>query len=99
MNDQSVSGIVGLGIAVLVYFLPSIVAFSRHKMNPGAAMVVNLFLGWTLIGWVVALAMAAGGLTREQAFGASRTEPQFSADRQWWWNGREWVPTNRRELP
>ena len=38
------------GLAVL-YFLPSIIA--RHKPNSGPVFIINLFLGWTLIGWVV----------------------------------------------
>ncbi|HUG08892.1 MAG TPA: superinfection immunity protein [Acidimicrobiia bacterium] len=44
------------GLAVL-YFLPSIIARKKHNAN--SVFVVNLFLGWTLIGWIVALAMAA----------------------------------------
>jgi hypothetical protein len=50
-----------LGLGALVYFIPSIVAGSRHTLNSGAVVVVNLFLGWTFIGWVVALAMASSG--------------------------------------
>ncbi len=50
-------------VAVLVlgalYFLPSIIAFSRHVPNAGSVAVINTLLGWSLIGWVVALAMAA----------------------------------------
>ena len=46
-------------IAGVVYFLPTIVAVDRHVPNTGAVFVINLLLGWTLLGWVVALAMAA----------------------------------------
>lgn len=49
----------GLIVAVLVYFVPTVVAFSRGVPNKGSVLVLNLFLGWTLVGWVVALAMAA----------------------------------------
>jgi hypothetical protein len=42
------------------YFVPSIVAVARKMPNKGSTIVVNLFLGWTFIGWVVALAMACG---------------------------------------
>jgi hypothetical protein len=45
--------------AVAAYFLPTMIAGSRKHHNVGAVAVVNLFLGWTFIGWVVALAMAA----------------------------------------
>lgn len=51
-------------IAVLVYFLPSIVA--AGKKNNGGVLVVNLFLGWTLVGWVVALAWAVTLSRNEQ---------------------------------
>jgi len=44
--------------AVLLYFLPSIVANKRKKDNATAITVLNLFLGWTLIGWVIALVWA-----------------------------------------
>jgi hypothetical protein len=42
-----------------LYFLPSIIALARKVRNTGSVVLINLFLGWTLIGWVVALAMAA----------------------------------------
>lgn len=49
--------------AVLVlgfmYFMPSVVGAIRKVPNLGSVMVINLFLGWSLIGWVVAMAMAA----------------------------------------
>jgi len=42
-----------LGIAF--YFIPSIIAFARHKSNKLAIFLLNLLVGWTFIGWVVAL--------------------------------------------
>ena len=47
-------GLVGL----LLYFLPTVVALRRKVPNSISVLVINLFLGWSLIGWVVALAMA-----------------------------------------
>lgn len=41
-----------------LYFLPWIVAHNRGHANEGAIFVLNLFLGWSLIGWVVALVWA-----------------------------------------
>lgn len=43
--------------AVLLYFLPSMVGY--NKKNAGSIIILNIFLGWTLIGWVVALVWAA----------------------------------------
>jgi hypothetical protein len=42
-----------------MYFLPSIVAFARNKRDTTAILLLNIFLGWTLIGWIVALIWAA----------------------------------------
>ncbi len=39
-----------------VYFIPSIVA--RGKCRSDAICVLNIFLGWTMIGWVGALIWA-----------------------------------------
>lgn len=41
-----------------LYFAPMTVAWIRHVRNAGSVTVVNLLLGWTLVGWCVALAMA-----------------------------------------
>lgn len=45
-------------IVLVLYFLPSVVAVARKVRHQGSVVVINLFLGWTFIGWVVALAMA-----------------------------------------
>ena len=41
-----------------IYFIPTLVAIYRYHKNRNSIVVINLFLGWTLVGWVVALAMA-----------------------------------------
>ena len=50
-------GLVALAILLILYFLPTIIAHERGVTSLGSIFVINLFLGWTLIGWVVALAM------------------------------------------
>ena len=44
--------------AMVVYFLPIIVAFIRKNNNCLAIFILNLFLGWTFVGWVIALVWA-----------------------------------------
>jgi hypothetical protein len=39
----------------VLYFLPTIIASSRGHKNVGAIFALNLLLGCTFIGWVVAL--------------------------------------------
>ncbi|MCE9585607.1 superinfection immunity protein [Candidatus Nomurabacteria bacterium] len=38
-----------------LYFLPSINAYWKKKRNKSAVLTLNFFLGWTVIGWIVAL--------------------------------------------
>ncbi len=45
-------------VVLVLYFLPSIVAVTRKVTHQGSVVVINLFLGWTFVGWVIALAMA-----------------------------------------
>lgn len=47
-------------VALALYFIPTIIAMVRKVPNVGSVIVINLLLGWTIIGWIVALAMAAG---------------------------------------
>lgn len=44
------------GIALALYFLPTLVGW--NKKNVVAIFVLNLFLGWSIIGWVVAMVWA-----------------------------------------
>ena len=47
------------GLPFLMYFLPSIIALARSKRDLLAIFLLNLFLGWSVIGWIVALVWAA----------------------------------------
>lgn len=49
----------GFGIPLILYFLPSIIALARSKRDTLAIFLLNLFLGWSVIGWIVALVWAA----------------------------------------
>jgi ABC-type sugar transport system permease subunit len=47
-----------LVISLCLYFLPTIVAHKRNHRNLLGIFLLNLFLGWMLIGWVGALVWA-----------------------------------------
>ena len=51
-------GLIALIIVAGMYFLPTIIAFNRNRHNKGAIFVLNLFLGWTVLGWVVSMVWA-----------------------------------------
>jgi hypothetical protein len=53
--SEMLGGLLVIGIALVVYFLPMIIAIYREHRNAGALAALNLVLGWTLLGWVGAL--------------------------------------------
>lgn len=54
----AVAAVVFFPSAIALYFLPTIEANINTQPNTMSIFLVNLFLGWSLIGWVVALAWA-----------------------------------------
>ena len=51
-------GLLAILIIIAIYFLPTFVAFQRRYRNRISVFIIDLFLGWTLVGWVVALALS-----------------------------------------
>ncbi len=56
MNSDNALWIV---LVVGLYFLPALNAYSKTHRSRAMILVLNLFLGWTLIGWLIALAWSA----------------------------------------
>jgi hypothetical protein len=46
-------------VVIGMYFLPTIVAVVARRRNAVLVAIVNTLLGWSVVGWVVALVMAA----------------------------------------
>lgn len=61
-----------LAVVTLGYMLPWAIAASRGKSNSGSIGWLNLLLGWTLIGWIIALVMACG---KHQAVAVQSQQP------------------------
>jgi len=58
---RAVSGLMGVMLLIVLvggYFVPSIVALVKKKRNTGAIVLVNVLLGWSVVGWIVALVWA-----------------------------------------
>jgi heme/copper-type cytochrome/quinol oxidase subunit 2 len=55
------AGIIWVVLVIMLYFLPTFVAKSRHHRSGDAITLLNLVLGWTVLGWLVALIWAATG--------------------------------------
>ena len=69
--------LIGLALAIAIYFAPIIVANARNHRNFTSIAIVNVFLGWTAVGWVAALAWAclAQNPVQETAARPVRAEP------------------------
>lgn len=52
--------------AVGFYFIPSIIGFSRKHTNSVGIFIVNLFFGWSLIGWIVCFIWALSSKGQSQ---------------------------------
>ena len=49
-----------IGFIAIIYFIPFIVAVIRGSNRSTQVFLLNLFLGWTFLVWVIALVMAVG---------------------------------------
>jgi hypothetical protein len=45
-------------LQALFYFIPAMLAHKRSNKNRNKVFWINLLLGWTIVGWFVALIMA-----------------------------------------
>jgi len=56
MGDGTAWNLFLIILSICFYFIPSFVGW--NKRNGGAIFVLNLLLGWTVIGWIIALIWA-----------------------------------------
>jgi hypothetical protein len=109
-------GIVGLLlilVGICLYMLPTIVGARRKVVNIGSVFAINLLLGWSLIGWAVALAMALR-TNPPHAYDRTPVEtgsgPMLPVPPGWhavqgmpgwysWWDGRQWGPPTPGTTP
>jgi uncharacterized membrane protein YczE len=61
-KSRPISATISIILAIITagYFIPWMVAALRGKSNAWTVFWVNFLLGWTLIGWIVALVIACG---------------------------------------
>ncbi len=52
------TSLVLLLVALALYGVPSVVAFVREHKNAMTILILNIFFGWTFVGWVICLAWA-----------------------------------------
>ena len=60
--NKELTGAVLLAFVAIGYFLPTCIAMIRGK-EQGSVFVLNLIVGWTVVGWFVAFIWACSGRT------------------------------------
>jgi hypothetical protein len=68
VSDSLAAGVIGLVVlaALAVYALPSLIALRRRHPDLLVIVVINVFLGGSIIGWIVALVLALRHQARDQ---------------------------------
>jgi len=51
-------------VLLALYFLPAIIASIRHHASSPAIFALNLLLGWTVLGWIIAFVWSLTGDVR-----------------------------------
>jgi len=51
---------------IAVYLTPALIAFWRDVPNYYSILIVNLVIGWTIIGWFVTLGWAFSGVNENK---------------------------------
>lgn len=61
MSDPGnpLAGFFVVAFVFAIYFLPAIAAYLARRRQRAAILLLNLFLGWTVLGWIVAIIWAA----------------------------------------
>lgn len=57
-TETAVAVAIWLTVLVTLWLLPTIVAVRRRVRHVASIAVINIFLGWTFVGWIAALALA-----------------------------------------
>ena len=65
-EPSAATGFVALAFLLALYLLPTIIAARRHHHQTATIAVVNIFFGWTILGWVASLAWSVSA-TRQLA--------------------------------
>ncbi|QEC46057.1 superinfection immunity protein [Pseudobacter ginsenosidimutans] len=69
-------------IGLPLYFLPTIIAATRHHQATIGVFFLNLFLGWTFLGWIAALiwAFSYGSRATQTVIVNNSSQPYSQAD-------------------
>ena len=58
MDDSGSAGFVIIVAILAFYFVPAVIAKIRNTAHQSAIFAINLFFGWTVLGWIAAVIWA-----------------------------------------
>ncbi len=85
-------------VLLVVYFLPSYIAFARGHANKLPILLLNLLAGWTAVGWVAALIWAL--LLKPETEATSPATQEYRVGdvvNGYRFNGQQWVALDQRD--
>ena len=63
---DSTANVIMLMLVLILYMLPTLIAFGREHPRRGEIAVINIVIGWTLIGWIIVFLWASLGRVEAQ---------------------------------
>ena len=92
-----VGTLIGSLLLAAVYFAPTIVAVAVRSSNLLPVVLIDVLLGWTVVGWIVAWVLIfTGQRGRQQQHAWPTAAPGahgLSPDGMFWWDGMAWRDT------
>ena len=52
-------------ILITLYFIPSIIAIKKKHKDLSKILMINIFLGWTIVGWIISLVVVINKQKKE----------------------------------
>lgn len=79
---------VGFMLAAVIYISPTLVAMARGHRNRLAILVLNILLGWTVVGWVLLLIWSLAEGDRPRVGKTDVVTLEVLGDDTFVWNGQ-----------
>jgi Superinfection immunity protein len=67
IDPSTINSIIFLALMGFFYLLPTLVANARRGQQVLGVFILDLLLGWTFVGWVIALIWAVSMETKDTA--------------------------------
>ena len=94
---------IGFIISLIIYFVPTVIAIHRGHRNKVAIINLNIFVGWSFIGWAVALVWSftsniveIGGYSSEKVTVSKVEKPLKSQKAS---SSKEFIPQKKSKTP